>query len=75
MNIEKKVIEIKYSAWANYYEGWPVFELHDNNIKSEGDIEVQLTKAEVDDYREVERRYFEWQQKIREMAFPDMKES
>lgn len=72
MGTEKKVIKIYYSVWANYYEGWPVFELHDTLREGSGDIKVELTKDEIKDYEEIERRYFEWQKKIKEMAFPTL---
>jgi hypothetical protein len=72
--MEKKKIEIKFAAWANYTEFYPMFYLRDEDHRDHTafEVEISLTEHQVKDYRETMRKFFEWQQIIRDLAFCDM---
>jgi len=62
---------------ANYTEYHPFFYLVDylrdeNGFESEDDVEVSLTDEQIKNYDETMRKFFEWQQMIRDMAFVHM---
>lgn len=71
---EKKKLEIKLQAFADYSEWWPVFSLHDRQSALQDRVSVMLTAEESREYQEVTERFHKWQKIIKERAFPDLED-
>lgn len=70
--LPKKVIEIKYTAYASYMEVWPWFYLAD--APETGSVKLELTKEEVTDYKKAVAEMDKWQKIIKDRAFPNMED-
>lgn len=72
MDTEKKKIEFVYQAYADYAEEWPVFYLKDKAVP--GSVCIDLTKEEIDEYKDTIEKYHKWQIIIKERGFPNMED-
>lgn len=71
---EKKKIEIKLQAFADYTEWWPVFSLHDRQSALQDRVSVMLTIEESREYQVTMEKFHKWQKIIKERAFPNLED-